>query len=281
MKIRSRARRATPDSGTAVKAGSPTSPSASPSPLTRPPTPTRPQKRKLAETDLDDSENVSNSPRPSPGLLHTREEPPANPVEKVNNEASAQQQDAHDLTTNANNGAPRSRPASNEGTPGSPSPRRSAKGGGRARGGGHANGGGPKRGKQKGRGGRGGDSPEPPNRRRPLTQDERVEISMLKARQHELKRFFAVVGAQQSEILDQLATRDLSKLARKPKAHTHVPEHDAVKESLESTMADIQEMIRARHRIQVEQETLRMEREKEVIEEQFKVSLACILRDWT
>lgn len=94
---------------------------------------------------------------------------------------------------------------------------------------------------------------------------------MLKARQHELKRFFSIVGAQQVDILEQLASRDLSKLARKPKAHQKVPEYDTIVESLDTTMQDIQDMIRTRHRVQLEHEMQRMEQEKEVIEQQFKV----------
>jgi hypothetical protein len=105
-----------------------------------------------------------------------------------------------------------------------------------------------------------------------MTQDERVEISMLKARQHELKRFFSVVGAQQVDILEQLASRDLSKLARKPKAHEKVPEYDTIVENLDATMQDIQDMIRTRNRVQVEHEMQRMEQERHVIEQQFRVS---------
>lgn len=94
---------------------------------------------------------------------------------------------------------------------------------------------------------------------------------MLKARQHELKKFFSLVGAQQMDILDQLASRDLSKLARKPKAHQKVPEYDTIIDGLNSTMEDIQDSMRTRKKIQLEHEMQRLEQEKEVIEEQFKV----------
>ncbi|EXJ88399.1 hypothetical protein A1O1_05329 [Capronia coronata CBS 617.96] len=167
----------------------------------------------------------------------------------------------------------RYRPGSAGGGSETRSPKKSTRGGGRGRGGGHANSGG-RKGRQKGKGARGGESPEPPNRRRPLTQDDRVEISMLKARQQELKRFFKVVGAQQIDILDQLASGDLSKIARKPKAHKHVPEHDMATETLEQLMESAQDTITARYRVQVEHEVRRMMQEKEVIERQFKTHVA-------
>ena len=107
-----------------------------------------------------------------------------------------------------------------------------------------------------------------------MTQDDRVEISMLKARQQELKRFFSVVGGQQVDILEQLANRDLSKVARKPKAHRHVPEYDTVTEFLELRLKDTQSFLKSRYRFEVEQEQRRMEREVDLIEQQFKVSLA-------
>ena len=105
-----------------------------------------------------------------------------------------------------------------------------------------------------------------------MTQDDRVEISMLKARQQELKRFFSVVGAQQADILEQLANRDLSKIARKPKAHKHIPEYDTVTEFLEDRLKDTQDLIKSRYAFQVEHEQQRMERELDLIEQQFKVS---------
>lgn len=168
------------------------------------------------------------------------------------------------------NAGTRYRPGSAGGTPESRSPRKPVRGGGRGRGGGHANSGG-RKGKQKGKGARGGDSPEPPNQRRPLTQDDRVEISMLKARQQELKRFFKVVGAQQIDILDQLAVRDLSKIARKPKAHKHVPEHDMVIEALDGLMQDAQDIAKARYRVQIQHEENRLRQEREVVEQKYKV----------
>ncbi|KIW83531.1 hypothetical protein Z517_02776 [Fonsecaea pedrosoi CBS 271.37] len=173
----------------------------------------------------------------------------------------------------ANDATTRYRTAAENGdTPESRSPRKPARGGGRGgRGGAHANGGGRGKGKSRGRAGRGGgESPEPPNRRRPLTPEEKAEIAMIKQRQQELKRFFSIVGNQQVDILDQLSGRDISKIARKAKAHRHVPEYDGVVEDLESTLRDVQGLVQSRFDLQVEHEKQRMQQEKEVIEAQFK-----------
>jgi hypothetical protein len=101
-------------------------------------------------------------------------------------------------------------------------------------------------------------------------------ISTIKARQQELKRFFGVVGNQQVEILDQLALRDLSKMAKKAKAHKNVPEYDAIVESLDERMKDAQDLARTRYDIQMRHEEQRLQQEKEVIEQQYRVSLALL-----
>ncbi|OAL25041.1 hypothetical protein AYO22_04918 [Fonsecaea multimorphosa] len=180
--------------------------------------------------------------------------------------------DAQNPTYYGNDATTRYRPAENGDTPESRSPKKPARGGGRGgRGGAHANGGGRGKGKSRGRGGRGGgESPEPPNRRRPLTQEEKLEISIIKARQLELKRFFNTVGAQQVDILEQLSGRDMARIARKPKAHRHVPEYDGVVEELEATMRDLQDLVQTRFNLQVEHEKQRLQQEKEVIEAQFQ-----------
>ncbi|KAJ9636082.1 hypothetical protein H2204_005579 [Knufia peltigerae] len=242
-------------------------------PSITPPSPRNTPKRKLSETEFNTDGGLPEAKRPSPeptaiappastvpveaatAALSNVDIPPTNPV--ISNT---------DVTT-------RKHQTSNSEESDSRSPKRTANGGARARKGVHRNGAGNRKGKQKGRRGRGGDSPEPPNRKRPLTQDERVEISMLKARQHELKKFFSLVGAQQVDILDQLASRDLSKLARKPKAHQKVPEFETVIEGLNSSMEDIQDLMKTRKRVQMEHEMQRLEQEKEVIEQQFKTRI--------
>ena len=173
----------------------------------------------------------------------------------------------------ANDGTTRYRPGETGDTPESRSPKKPSRGGARAaRGGTHANGAGRGKGKSKGRAGRGGESPEPPNRRHPLTQDEKVLISMLKARQQELKRFFTTVGAQQVEILEQMASRDLNRITKKPNAHKKVPEYETIIDELQTGAEDAKELARKRYDVQFEAEMQRLEQEKEVIEQKFKVS---------
>jgi hypothetical protein len=169
--------------------------------------------------------------------------------------------------------------AEKESTSESRSPKKSTRGGGggRGRGGYSGNAGGRKPNKQKPKnGGAGGgrDSPDPPLRKGPLTQDDRVEISMLKARQHELKKFFSVVGNQQIDILDKLATKDLSKISRKPKAHKHVPEFDQVTETLEALKNQTRDDFVTKRDLQFEYEKQRLEHEKEVIEQQYRTRLS-------
>ena len=154
------------------------------------------------------------------------------------------------------------------------SPKKSTRGGGsRGRGGHSGNAGGRKANKQKPKnGGAGGgrDSPDPPVRKGPLTQDDRVEISMLKARQHELKKFFSVVGNQQIDILDALATQDLSKIARKSKAHKHVPEYDEFTEDLSRARTEFEAEVTTKRSVQVRHENNHFQQEKEVIEQQYR-----------
>ncbi|KAK5237922.1 hypothetical protein LTR47_001015 [Exophiala xenobiotica] len=275
MKTRSRAQKGNPESSNPSGDTSSTSSLSSPPSSRTPPTPPRNQKRKLSETDLGEPEHLPTAKRLSPDSKSDDAKQSTDTVEvrtstvETTTLAGPEGIVANPTTSNTDVTA-RKRPASNSEDSETRSPRRPAKGATRARKGGQGNGANNRRGKLKGRRGRGGDSPEPPNRRRPMTQDERVEISMLKARQHELKRFFSVVGAQQVDILEQLASRDLSKLARKPKAHEKVPEYDTIVENLDATMQDIQDMIRTRNRIQVEHEMQRMEQEKHVIEQQFR-----------
>ena len=96
-------------------------------------------------------------------------------------------------------------------------------------------------------------------------------LSILKARQIELKRFFSTVGAQQVDILDQMANRDLNKITKKANAHKKVSEHDEVMEALQALMEDAEDLARQRHNTQLEAEMRQLEAGKEVIEQKFKV----------
>lgn len=274
MKTRSRAMKATstPEPTTSSAENSPLS-SALSSPSAPPPKPARSRKRKARDATSDDSERRSRGRRPS---LQVEEDGVGE--NKIDFGLWKERQlwpefDPENPIFYAKDGTTRYHPGETGDTSESRSPRKPARGGARngGRSVGHGNSSGRGKGKQRGKG-RAGGSPEPPNRQRPLTQDDRVLISMLKARQHELKRFFTVVGAQQVDILDQLASRDLSKLARKPKVHKHVPEFDAAMEELEARMKDAEDLARTRYTVQLEHEMQRLDQEKEVIDQQFKVS---------
>ena len=178
--------------------------------------------------------------------------------------------DKHNPVYYANDGVTQYRPGENEGSPESRSPKKPPRGGARGgRGGAHPDGGG-RKGKSKGKGGRGG-SADPPERRQPLTQEEKAMVALLKSRQQELKRFFSTVGAQQVDILEQMANRDLNRLAKKANAHKKIPEYEEAVEELQAAMEEAEDLARTRHAIQLEAEMQRVEAEKEVMEQQFKV----------
>ena len=155
-------------------------------------------------------------------------------------------------------------------SPATGSPRRPARGGrGRGRGG---NFGGNGRGRGRGRARAGRDreeSPEPPQDRA-LDEDEKETMKRLKARQLELKRVFNTIGAQQVDILDKIASTDISKLIRKPKAHKSMPEYDDLVAELQDTQDEIQDLISTRYDYMIQQEHKRYEQEKELIGMQFK-----------
>ncbi len=129
-----------------------------------------------------------------------------------------------------------------------------------------------------GRGGRKGreagdrdDTPEPPPKKRVLTNEDREMISMIKARQQELKKFFQTVGTQQTNILDLLASRDIAKMSKKPRAHKKVPEYDMVMNDLNQTVSEESDLFRKRHDMDVEYAKKLLGMEKEIIEKKFRV----------
>lgn len=131
----------------------------------------------------------------------------------------------------------------------------------------------------KGYGG-GRDSPDPPFRRGPMTQNDRVEISMLKARQHELKKFFNTVGNQQCDILDLLATKDITKICRKPRAHKHVPQYDQVVGQIQDILEQTEEDVRARYDLELQYELNRQREELEAIDQQHRQVLGEIQKEF-
>ena len=184
--------------------------------------------------------------------------------------------DDNEISYYAADGETRYEPASQRETSGTGtstgSPSRPIRGGrgGRGRGGGRGNG----RGRPRGRPGRGkGDSPDPLPRKS-VSPDQRQKLQRLKARQAELKRLFGVVGGQQYEVLGQLAAKDLSKMVRKPKAHTKPAEYTHLIRNLDQIRETRQEDVYAKYEIQLQHELERMESEKEVIESQYK--LRCV-----
>jgi hypothetical protein len=219
------------------------------------------------------SEDSETAPKHKRTLRNAKEATAEKRSDKWNKEKELWPEfDRNNVIYYANDGTTQYHPAEGDETPESRSPKKPARGGGRTgRGGFHPNGGG-RKGKSKGRGGRGG-SPDPPERKQPLSQEEKAMISILKARQHELKRFFSTVGAQQVDILEQMANRDLNRMAKKANAHKKVPEYAMIVEELEAAKQDAEDVARKRYDVQLEAEMRRLEAEKEVIEAQWKVGL--------
>ena len=127
------------------------------------------------------------------------------------------------------------------------------------------------RGRGGGRAGRNEDSPEPP-KKKILTEEEKEILADLKARQTELKKFFKDVGAQQNQILDLLATRDLTKIAKKSKAHEKVPEYQVLLDDLGEKKKEAEDYAKRKYEYDLQQASLLLEAEKEVIERRFRVS---------
>lgn len=127
------------------------------------------------------------------------------------------------------------------------------------------------RGRGGGRPGRNEDSPEPP-KKKTLTEAEKVVLADLKARQSELKKLFKEVGAQQNEALNLLAMRDLSRIAKKSKAHEKVPEYEAVLNALKRKEKSAEDFARGKYEYDLEQAKFLLDAGKEVIEQRYKVS---------
>ncbi|KAF7509542.1 hypothetical protein GJ744_007942 [Endocarpon pusillum] len=125
------------------------------------------------------------------------------------------------------------------------------------------------RGRGGGRTGRNEDSPEPP-KKKILTEEEKEILARLKARQTELKKFFKDVAAQQNQSLHLLTTRDLTKLARKSKAHEKVPEYQVLLDDLGDKKQDAEDFARRKYEYDLQQANLLLEAETEVIERRFR-----------
>lgn len=97
-------------------------------------------------------------------------------------------------------------------------------------------------------------------------------LANLKARQTELKRFFKDVAAQQNQSLHLLATRDLTKIAKKSKAHEKVPEYQVLLDDLGEKRKEAEDFARKKYEYDLQQANFFLEAEKEVIERRFRVS---------
>ena len=170
-------------------------------------------------------------------------------------------------------GKTRSRPSDQASESAPTSPPKPTRGGGRGRGRGgrFANGTGRGRGKARDHGDR-DDTPEPPTKKRLLTEEERSVIASLKARQQELKKFFHVVGTQQTDVLDLVASRDIAKLVRKPKAHKKGHEYGETTSDLLEAMEREKDLFLLRYDMDVKAAEKQRDMEKELIETRFAVS---------
>lgn len=230
------------------------------------------RKRKSAEAGL---ETTASAPKRARA---TRSGKKTTPLEKLNfsdfkDKTYWPEFDPKNPTYYAKDGTTKYTPGENGETPESSSPKKSARGGARGgRGGRRANGnnGGGAKGKGKAKGNR-GESPEPPNRKQPLSQVDKDMIAMMKTRQQELKRFFNIVGTQQTEMLEEMATRDLNRIAKKPNAHKKVPEYELIMEEIQTRREEAEDIARKRYDVAMETAMLELEAQKEVIEQQFKV----------
>lgn len=152
------------------------------------------------------------------------------------------------------------------------SPPKAVRGGGRGRGRGgrFANGSGRGRGKARDHGDR-DDTPEPPPKKHILTEEERDMITSLRARQQELKKFFQAVGTQQNDVLDLIASRDIARLVKKPRAHKKVSEYEETMKHLEETMAQERALFHLKYEMEVKAAKKLFEIERESIEQRYKV----------
>ena len=99
-------------------------------------------------------------------------------------------------------------------------------------------------------GGRDRDSPEPSNKT-PMTQEDKRLLAHIRARQAELRRFYATVVAQQKEALEIIASKDVTRLLRKHRAHTKMGEFEEIVKELQLREQDTDAIIRKEYEMQV------------------------------
>lgn len=119
-----------------------------------------------------------------------------------------------------------------------------------------------------GNGGRDRDTPEP-HEKIPRTHDEQILLKSVRQRQLELKKWWAVVGAQQAEALDIMSSRELSKLHKKPVAHTKVPEYDELLLALQAKQDHVRSLVDQEYKMSQELAMRTLQAQKEIIEKSF------------
>ena len=168
---------------------------------------------------------------------------------------------------------PRKTAASNDSPSGTNSPARKTRGGGasRKRGGKPGNGR-PGRGRARGGGRAGRNGGDSPDRKNATDPEAKALLATLKARQQDLKRFFAHVGNYQLDTLEAITNRDISLLQRKPNTHKKVPEYDSLLEDLGQHRERAEELAHARHEVAEAAAMQEYEAEKWIIEERCKMT---------
>lgn len=84
-----------------------------------------------------------------------------------------------------------------------------------------------------------------------MTQEDKRLLAYIRARQAELKRFYATVVVQQKEALEMMTSRDLTRLLKKQNAHTKVQEYQEVVTQLQRKEQGTKDIISEEYKLQV------------------------------
>ena len=126
----------------------------------------------------------------------------------------------------------------------------------------------------KGRAGAGGgrdrDSPDPPHKVG-LSEVERRSLAIIRQRQNELRKFFNTIVNQQREALELQASRDLSRLYRKPKKHTKVPEYAEILAKIQRQENMVKDLVLKERALQTALFEKEKEAQTEIIESQYRL----------
>lgn len=120
-----------------------------------------------------------------------------------------------------------------------------------------------------GNGGRDRDSPDP-HEKVSRTQEDQNLLKSIRQRQLELRKFYLIVGAQQMEALELMSSRDLSKIHKKPTAHTKVPEYDEILQDLEAKEQAAKNLAKRQYSMAVELAKQNLQSQEQIIEDSFR-----------